>query len=134
MRSGQSTRLARRWKACSQSVAWQGSLGKPESVRALGAVAAAGSREALEQEVRAMHEAGLRVFRGGQRPGLSRDRVVGAVHELLTHAVDVPLALTRLRSTSLTSFDWSKGTGSQQSEFVFPDTNVYPNPFRGGLG
>ena len=90
-----------------------GLLGRPESVRALGAIAAAGSRETLAQKAQAMHEVGLHVFRGGQRPGLSHDRVAGAVHELRTHAVEVPLALAML-----------KATRSHQSGVVFPDANA----------
>ena len=84
-----------------------GLLGRPESVRALGALAAAGSTEALEKEIQAMHEAGHPVFRGGQRPGLPIKRVAGAVQELGTHAVEVPLALTRLRASPRAS----SGTG-----------------------
>ena len=50
---------------------------------------------------------------GGQRPGLSRERVAGAVQELGTHAVDVPLALARLRTTC-----------GQNSKPVHPDINA----------
>ena len=50
---------------------------------------------------------------GGQRPGLSRERVAGAVQELGTHAVEVPLALTRLRATC-----------GSELEVVLPDTNA----------
>ena len=70
-------------------------------------------REALEEEVQAMHEAGQPVFRGGQRPGLPIERVAGAVQELGTHAVDVPLALARLRTTC-----------GQDSKPVRPDINA----------
>ena len=60
-----------------------------------------------------MHKAGQPVFRGGQRPGLPIERVAGAVQELRTHAVDVPLALARLRTTC-----------GQNSKPVRPDINA----------
>ena len=59
-----------------------GLLGQPASVRALGPAAASGNKDALEQEVAARRAAGLPVFRGGQRPGLSVARV--ASQELFT--------------------------------------------------
>ena len=89
-----------------------GLAGRPESVRALGAVAASGSREALEQQVQAMCVAGKPVFRGGQRPGLSTERIAGAVHELCALAVEVPAALAKL-----------KATRTQKGKVVFPDAS-----------
>ena len=89
-RYGQSTRLARRWKACSQSVAWQGSLGDQIVLERSEPSPLPVVQRRLRRKCR---------FRGGQRPGLSRERVAGAVQELGTHAVEVPLALTRLRAS-----------------------------------
>ena len=78
-----------------------GLLGQQDSVRALGPVAAAGNKEALEQAVASRHAAGLSVFRGGQRPGLSRLRVAGAVHELCAQAPEIPLAMAKLKRKEL---------------------------------